>query len=57
MAGAGSVAAGARFRRARGTIKSWQGFGSGAERLISVEEFGGEKWSFGVTEFVRGGRE
>lgn len=34
-----------------------QVFGSGGEGIISMEEFGGEKWRFGVTEFARGGRE
>lgn len=44
-----SVAAEVRLGCKRGSIKSWQVFGSGGEGIISVEVFGGEKWRFGVT--------
>ena len=57
MTRAVSVAAEVRFGCRRGSIKSWQVFGSGGGGIISMEVFGGEKWRFGVTEFSRGGRE
>lgn len=37
--------------------QSWQAFGSGVDGIIGTEEFGGEKWRWGVTEFARADRE